>query len=101
MKNKTVTIVRIYITESSNLLNRTINYLQETKINGFSVFRAISGHGETGTRTSALVDLSLNLPLVIEFFDIPKKVDAVLKHLNTIIKPEHVIFWEGKANSPK
>lgn len=99
MKSKSVTIVRIYITESSNLLTRTINYLQEAKIHGFSVFRAISGHGETGTRNSSLIDLSLNLPLVIEFFDSTKKINSVLKHLNTIIKPEHIISWKGKVNS--
>ena len=98
---KTVKIARIYITENSNLLNPAIKYLQAEKIHGFSVFRAISGHGESGTQTSSLVDLSLNLPLVIEFFDTPKKVDAALKHLNTIIKPAHIISWEGKANGAK
>lgn len=97
----TVLMVRIYITESSHLLDKIIDYLkQEAKIRGISVFRAISGFGETGSHTSSLIDLSLNLPLVIEFFDDDKeKIEKTLSHLNTMVKPEHIVLWEAKANS--
>lgn len=100
MKTVNVTLVRIYITESSHLLKQIVDYLQQTaKIRGISVFRAISGFGESGDHTSALIDLSLNLPLTIEFFDDDKaKIDAALEHLNTMVKPEHIVMWEAKAN---
>ena len=69
MKTVDVVMVRIYITESSHLLNKIIDYLQkEVKIRGITVFRAVSGVGETGARTSSMVALSLSLPLTIEFF---------------------------------
>lgn len=95
-----VLMVRIYITESSHLLNKIIKYLKnEAKIRGISVFRAIGGFGETGDHTASLVDLSLNLPLTIEFFDDDKnKIEKALEHLATIVKPEHIVLWEAKAN---
>ncbi|MGE3919861.1 MAG: DUF190 domain-containing protein [Gammaproteobacteria bacterium] len=99
MKTIDVIMVRIYMMESENLLNTTINYLQnEAKIRGISVFRAISGFGETGTHRTSLIDLSLNLPLVIEFFDNEDKTKLVLEHLATTIKHKHIVFWEAKIN---
>ena len=95
-----VVIVRIYITESSHLLNTIVNYLKtEAKIRGISVFRAISGFGESGNHTSSLLDLSLDLPLSIEFFDSKDKIQPALEHLSGIIKHEHIIFWDAKANA--
>lgn len=101
MKSIKVMVVRIYITEVTKLLKPIIHYLQdELKIRGFSVFRAISGYGDSGkTHESSFVDLTFNLPLVIEFFDLPQKISQALEHINTIIKPEHVIFWEAEANA--
>lgn len=100
MKTLDVLVVRIYITESSHLLNKIINYLKtEANIRGVSVFRAISGFGETGNHTASLLDLSLNLPLAIEFFDQKEKVEMALEHLNETIKPEHIIFWDAKVNA--
>lgn len=99
MKTVDIIVVRIYITESSHLLNKIISYLKtEVKIRGVSVFRAISGFGETGNHTASLVDLSLDLPLVIEFFDSQNKIKPALEYLNTIIKHEHIVFWDAKAN---
>ena len=99
MKTIDVLIVRIYITESSKLLNRIVDYLKnDAKIRGISVFRAISGYGETGDHTSSLLDLSLDLPLTLEFFDHDKdKIEEAINHLGTIVKPEHIVFWEAKA----
>jgi PII-like signaling protein len=93
-------MVRIYITEGSHLLSKIVDYLKkDAKIRGISVFRAISGFGETGNHTASLIDLSLNLPLTVEFFDDNKdKIVKALDHLGTIIKPEHIVMWEAKAN---
>jgi uncharacterized protein len=100
MKLITVTVVRIYITESSHLLTKIIDYLKGTaKIRGISVFRAITGFGDTGQMHGAqLVDLSLNLPLVVEFFDNKEKITMALDFINTLVKPEHVICWEAQTN---
>lgn len=100
MKTMDIIMVRIYIMEASHLLNQIVDYLKnEAKIRGISVFRAISGFGETGKATSLLVDLSLNLPLTLEFFDDDKdKIEKAIDHLGTIVKPEHIVFWKAKAN---
>ncbi|MFZ4076994.1 MAG: DUF190 domain-containing protein [Legionellaceae bacterium] len=94
-----VLFVRVYTTESSDLLKTILDYLKnEAGIRGVSVFRAIHGFGETGEHTTSFIDLSLNLPLVIEFFDTKNKVEPALKHLNTLIKHEHIVFWKAWAN---
>jgi len=99
MKMVDIVMVRIYITESSHLLNKIVDYLKnEAKIRGVSVFRAISGFGETGVHSSSLLDLSLDLPLAIEFFDTKNKVEPTLEYLNSIVKHEHIVFWDAKVN---
>lgn len=99
MKTMDVVVVRIYITESSHLLNGIVKYLKtEAKIRGVSVFRAISGFGNTGDHSVSMLDLSLDLPLAIEFFDSKEKIELALEHLSQTIKPEHIVFWNAKAN---
>lgn len=99
MKSMDVTMVRIYLMESEHLVNKVVSYLKnEAKIRGISVFRAISGFGESGDHTTTLIDLSLNLPLAIEFFDSREKVQIALEYLSQTIKHEHIVFWDAKAN---
>ena len=99
MNTLDVVVVRVYITESSHLLKKIISYLKnDAKIRGVSVFRAISGFGETGDHNTSFIDLSLDLPLTIEFFDSKNKVDLALDFLKGIIKQEHIIFWDAKTN---
>ena len=99
MKTIDVVMVKVYITESSKLLNTILSYLKtEAHIRGVSVFRAVSGYGESGSHASSLIDLSLDLPLSIEFFDEKDTIDLALEHLSQTIKPEHIVFWEAKAN---
>lgn len=99
LKTMDVLFVKIYVTESSKLLKIIMNYLKnDAGIRGVSVFRAISGFGESGEHTASLIDLSLDLPLCIEFFDSKEKVENSLDYLSKIIKHEHIIYWEAKAN---
>jgi uncharacterized protein len=99
MKTIPVLVVRVYITESSGLLHKVVDYLKkEAKVRGISVFRAISGFGETGNHMTSLLDLSLDLPLAIEFFDHKEKVELALEALSKMVKPEHIITWEANAN---
>lgn len=94
-----IIIARIYIIEGSHLLNKIVTYLQkEAKVRGVTVFRGISGFGESGSHTSSLVDLSLNLPLTIEFFDSEEKMNSALEYLASFIKSEHLIYWTAQAN---
>ena len=95
-----VLFVRVYITESSKLRDTIVQYLNnEAKMRGITVFRAIGGYGDSGQHSSSLLDISLDLPLVIEFFDSIDKTKLAIEHLMTIIKSEHIVFWEAKVNA--
>jgi PII-like signaling protein len=100
MKTIEVMVVRIYITEASHSLEDILHYLKnEAKIRGVSVFRAISGFGQSGEHSNALIDFALDLPLVVEFFDEADKMKPVLEHFDHHIKPEHMICWKAQANA--
>jgi PII-like signaling protein len=45
-----------------------------------------------------LLDTSLNLPLVLEFFDDPERIDAVLEHIQDDIQPGHLVRWSAEIN---
>ncbi|MEJ2142162.1 MAG: DUF190 domain-containing protein [Gammaproteobacteria bacterium] len=95
-----VTIVRIYINEGEHQLKSLMKRLHDwEKVRGVTVFRGISGFGESGKmHDTSLVDLSLNLPVVVEFFDTPDKIDAILEHLDSEIKPGHMVKWSAQVN---
>lgn len=90
-----VTVVRIYLTERQHLLETLLRRLHdEEQVRGVTVFRGISGFGRSGRMHSAsLLDLSLDLPLVVEFFDRPERVERILADLDDLLEPGHVIAW--------
>lgn len=100
MKFSDVTMVRIYLTETETLLKKLLAKLHdEEKVRGVTVFRGISGFGRSGVvHSSTLLDLSLDLPVVIEFFDEPAKVKRILVHLKDILQPGHVVSWNAHVN---
>ncbi len=100
MKFSDVTMVRIYLTETEKLLKTLLSKLHdEEKVRGVTVFRGVSGFGKSGVVHSAtLLDLSLDMPMVIEFFDEPKKIASILEHLNSILPPGHVVSWPAHVN---
>ena len=98
-----VTMVRIYLSEKNSQLENLLKRLHDwEKVRGVSVFRGITGYGENGEIHSAsLTDLSLDLPVVVEFFDEPSKVENILEHLDSTIKPRHMVKWNAWANEAK
>lgn len=97
MKQLDVRFVRIYLTEGEGRMECLLARLHdEEKVRGVTVFRGISGFGKSGkVHSSSLLDISLDLPLVIEFFDEPAKVETILEHLSGDIEPGHMISWPG------
>ena len=100
MKHSDVTVVRIYLTEGERLMKTILAKLHdEEKVRDVTVFRGISGFGRSGVvHSAALVDLSLDLPVVIEFFDAPDKVRRIQSHLKELLPPGHVISWPAQVN---
>jgi len=97
MKIETVTIVRIYIREQENLLNKLIKFLHDdSEVAGVTVLRGIEGFSGSGeTHTAFLVDLSLDLPLVVEFYDEPKRVEQVIDALLRRFSLSHIVSWSA------
>ena len=95
MNKLDITFVRIYLTESEGLMEDLLKRLHdEEKVQGVTVFRGISGFGKSGKlHSSSLLDMSLDLPLVMEFFDVPHKVDGILEHIRKDIEPGHIVSW--------
>lgn len=95
-----VTVVRIYLTEGETQLNSLLKRLRDfEKVRGVTVFRGISGFGDSGViHGSKWIDVSLDLPMVIEFFDTPDKIKTIIEHLNTFIKPGHMMMWTANIN---
>lgn len=95
-----VTMVRIFLTEGEHRLKELIKTLHdEEKVRGLTVFRGITGFGKSGKlHSSTLLDVSLDLPLVIEFFDLPERAAAIMVDLQGIIEPGHIVSWPAYVN---
>ncbi|MFC1602549.1 DUF190 domain-containing protein [Pseudomonadota bacterium] len=100
-QNSEITMVRIYLTEGQHQFKKLMTILHdEEKVRGVTAFRGIAGFGRSGKmHSSSLIDVSLDLPLVLEFFDTSEKVKQVLENLNTLIKPGHIVSWPAQVNS--
>jgi PII-like signaling protein len=100
MKTAIVTYVRIYLTEGERQLDSLMKRLHDVeKVRGVTVFRGVSGFGKSGkVHSSKILDLSSDLPLVVEFFDEPRKVEKILSHLNGEFEAGHIVHWPAKVN---
>ena len=100
MSESAVLAVRVYLHESKSHMEKLLQYLHdESKVRGVTVFRGITGFGSSGKyHSSTLIDMSLDLPVVIEFYDEPDKIRAIIDHLNTIVKPGHIMYWPATVN---
>ncbi len=95
-----VTVARIYVTEGKHIYEKVFKRLHDQhKVNGVTVFRGISGFGRSGeTHSSELLDMSFDLPVVIEFFDADEKVQEVLQTLEDIIPQCHVLTFAAQLS---
>lgn len=95
MNELDVIFVRIYLTEGGGRLEGLLKCLHdEAKVRGVTVFRGISGFGKSGKlHSSSLLDMSLDLPLVVEFFDEPHKLERIMAHIGKEFEPGHVVSW--------
>lgn len=101
MKFESVTMVRIYLTEADHKVWKLIEKLHDQeRLRGLTVFRGIIGFGRSGRiHTYRIVDMSSDLPLVMEFFDSPARVDEIVQHLETTVEPGHLVTWSAQVNS--
>ncbi|HYE34666.1 DUF190 domain-containing protein [Methylocaldum sp.] len=95
MAHQQVTIARVYLREGEHLLSKLMKFLHdEERVAGVTVLRGMTGFGKDGKiHTASLVDLSLDLPLVVEFYDEPDRVEAVIQKLVRRMDLAHVVTW--------
>jgi len=98
MRKIDVTMVRIYLTEAEAHQGTLLKRLHDwEKVRGVTVFRGTNGFGLSGKfHTSRLLDLSLDLPVVLEFFDEPDKIDSIIEHLSGFIEAGHIVSWPAQ-----
>lgn len=101
MTEQQVTVVRIYLHEAGSHMKALLEFLHdESKVHGVTVFRGITGFGNSGQyHSSTLMDMSLDLPIVIEFYDEPEKISTIIDSLGQRIKPGHMIWWPATINT--
>jgi PII-like signaling protein len=100
MSWQTVTVVRIYLTEAEGRLDELVKRLHDREgVRGVTVYRGITGYGRSGTmHESRWPELAADLPLTVEFFDRPGRIEQVLADLEEDFAPGHILTWPAKAN---
>lgn len=85
-KETTAILLRIYIGESDRhdgkaLYEYLVEYLRKNHYSGVTVLRGIEGYGQASKiHTANILDLSTDLPIVLEVVDTVEKINE-LKHL--------------------
>ena len=100
MTQTQVTMVRIYLTEGDHQLHRLLDFLnQEEHVRGVTAFRGIAGFGKSGkVHEASLIDIAMDLPLVLEFFDLPERAAKIMRDLNQMVGPGHIVNWSAYVN---
>ncbi|MFW5427073.1 MAG: DUF190 domain-containing protein [Methylophagaceae bacterium] len=94
-----ITVVRIYLSEGKDYFERIVTWLHDDgRVQGVSVFRAIEGFGkDRQLKTSSLMSLSLDLPVVIEFFGPVDIIKDVLRQVQTKVEVDHIVSWPAQS----
>ena len=84
-KESTAVLMRIFIGESDkyhgkNLYQYLVEWLRKNHFAGITVLRGISGFGKASKlHTSDMLELSSDLPIIIEIVDTSEKIDELKK----------------------
>ena len=100
MTQSKVTMVRVYLSEGDHQLSKLLDFLkQEEHVRGVTAFRGIAGFGASGkVHEASLLDISLDLPLVVEFFDEPARAGKIMRDLHQWVGPGHIVSWSAEVN---
>jgi hypothetical protein len=97
-------IVRMYLSEADhgrrkNLMQEILNILHDQhRVKGVTVFRGIAGFGDTGEFHAAdILRIMVDLPLVIEFYDTPEVVEAVLGVVGGMVPEGRIVTWNATS----
>ena len=93
-------MVRVYLTEHEAHLKHLLTELNARhQVRGATVFRGVAGFGESGViHSSSLLDLSLDLPMILEFFDLPERAQNAVDWLETQLGTDCIVCWNARIN---
>ncbi len=98
MSRVDITMVRVYLAEGRDQVGKLLKWMEKADVRGFTVFRGVAGLGsDHKLHKASLLDLSSELPIVIEFFDTPQRVDEILQQLESMVKPDHIVSWPAQS----
>jgi PII-like signaling protein len=102
MATQSVTVVRLYLREGEHQQKKVMKLLHDDGlVMGATVFQGIAGFGSDGImRTASLVDLSLDLPLVVEFYGEPDQMERVIDKLIQQLLLPHIVSWPALSHVP-
>ena len=90
MATETILVARIYLREGEHLLAEIMQLLHDQEqVAGVTVLKL---------RTSELVALSLDLPLIVEFYDTPKRIERIVSDLKAHRGIKHIISWPAQSH---
>jgi PII-like signaling protein len=97
-----IRVVRMYLSEAEhgrgkNLMQEILKILHDQhRVKGVTVFRGIAGFGDSGEFHAAdMLRIMVDLPVVIEFFDTPQVVEAVLEIVGGMVPKGRTISWNA------
>lgn len=101
--SKQVEVARVYLMEGQANLEQMLEILHdEEHVLGVTVIRGIEGYGESGEiHTSSILSLSLELPLIVEFFDETERVERVIHRLQDKFDLKHIVSWPATSHMHK
>ena len=95
-----VTVARIYVTEGQHVHEKIFERLHDKhKVKGVTIFRGVAGFGESGkTHSSNLLDMSFDMPVVVEFFDEETQVRQALESLADLTSSCRIITFAAEMS---
>lgn len=100
---KTVSCARIFTLEGHDHLDQILQILRdEENITGVTISRGIAGYGDSDLRevhSANLLTLSLELPLIVDFYDESEKVLHAIEVLQQRLNLDHIVSWPAALHS--
>jgi PII-like signaling protein len=100
-----VLMVRIYLNEADHgrrktLMREIFSLLHDRHaVRGVTVFRGVAGFGAGGeVHADDMLRLTVDLPLVVEFFDEPEAAEAAIHLLDDLVPGGHIVSWPAKCH---
>ncbi|WP_425804022.1 DUF190 domain-containing protein [Desulfitobacterium sp. Sab5] len=90
-------LLKVYVGENERYKNKPlyqylIKWLHEEKIAGVTITRGIEGYGQDKVvHTARLLELSADLPIVLEIVDTTENIEGILPQLCQLV-PKGLIF---------